>query len=114
MTRVKGGMATHRRHRKILTRAKGYSGQRNSLYRKAKKAVEDAGIDAYRGRHLKKRTIRNLWVVRLNAAAKELGLSYSVLMNKLRNAKVILNRKMLAELAVKNPLVFKKVVEKVK
>ncbi|MCP5157622.1 MAG: 50S ribosomal protein L20 [Ectothiorhodospiraceae bacterium] len=106
MARVKRGVIAHKRHKKVLDQAKGYRGRRKSVYRVAKQAVIKAGQYAYRDRRQRKRQFRALWIVRINAAAREHGLSYSRLMDGLGKAGVEIDRKMLAELAVANPAAF--------
>ncbi|MFQ5520645.1 MAG: 50S ribosomal protein L20 [Candidatus Methylomirabilia bacterium] len=108
MPRVKGGVKTRRRHKKILKRAKGYVGARHRLYRSARETVLRAGAFAYRDRRVKKRQFRSLWIIRINAAARALGLSYSAFMTGLKRAGITLDRKILAELAVKDPDAFAK------
>lgn len=100
MPRVKRGVTAHARHKKVLDQAKGYRGRRGSVYRIAKQAVMKAGQYAYRDRRQRKRQFRSLWIVRINAAARELGMTYSVLMNGLRKASIEVDRKVLADLAV--------------
>ena len=100
MPRVKRGVTAHARHKKILTLAKGYRGRRKSVYRVAKQAVMKAGQYAYRDRRQKKRQFRALWIARINAAARELGLKYSTFMNGLKKAQIEVDRKVLADLAV--------------
>ena len=100
MPRVKRGVTAHARHKKVLDQAKGYRGRRGSVYRIAKQAVMKAGQYAYRDRRQRKRQFRSLWIVRINAAARELGLTYSVLMNGLKKASIEVDRKVLADLAV--------------
>ena len=100
MPRVKRGVTAHARHKKILTLAKGYRGRRKSVYRIAKQAVMKAGQYAYRDRRQKKRQFRALWMARINAAARELGLKYSTFMNGLKKAQIEVDRKVLADLAV--------------
>lgn len=100
MPRVKGGIVTRRRHKKILKMAQGYLGSKSRRYRIARQQLIRSGVYAYRDRRNRKRDFRRLWVVRINAAARQNGLSYSRLMNGLRKAGVTVNRKMLAELAV--------------
>lgn len=114
MVRVKGGMVTKRRHKKILKMAKGYWMTRHKQFRKAQEAVLHAGEYAFAGRKLKKRDFRSLWIVRLNAALRPLGLTYSKFINLLKNKKVGLDRKVLAQIAVEHPNAFKSIVEKVK
>lgn len=99
--RVKRGMSSHRRHKKYLDMAKGFRGGRGVLYRTAREAVENALAYAYRDRKVRKRDFRALWIVRINAAAREYGLSYSRFMNGLAKAQVGLDRKVLADLAVR-------------
>ena len=100
MPRVKRGVTAHARHKKVLNQAKGYRGRRGSVYRIAKQAVMKAGQYAYRDRRQRKRQFRSLWIVRINAAARELGMTYSVLMNGLKKAAIDVDRKILADLAV--------------
>ena len=100
MPRVKRGVTAHARHKKILALAKGYRGRRNNVYRVAKQAVMKAGQYAYRDRRQRKRQFRSLWIVRINAAARELGMKYSTFMNGLRKAQIEVDRKVLADLAV--------------
>ena len=111
MPRAKGGPKTRQRRKKILKKAKGYFGGRRKLYRTAAETVLRAGAFAYRGRKLKKREWRALWIVRINAACREAGLSYSRFMSALRKAGVLLDRKVLAELAVSDPGAFAKLAE---
>ena len=100
MPRVKRGVTAHARHKKILDLAKGYRGRRKNVYRIAKQAVMKAGQYAYRDRRQRKRQFRALWIARINAAARECGLSYSVFMNGLKKACIEVDRKVLADLAV--------------
>lgn len=100
MSRVKRGVTARARHKKVLNQAKGYYGARSRVYRVAKQAVIKAGQYAYRDRKVKKRTFRSLWIVRINAAARQHDISYSQLINGLNKADVELDRKALAELAV--------------
>ncbi|HRD64967.1 MAG TPA: 50S ribosomal protein L20 [Candidatus Competibacter sp.] len=100
MPRVKRGVTAHARHKKILKQAKGYRGARSKVFRVAKQAVIKAGQYAYRDRRQKKRDFRALWIARINAAARESGLSYSRLINGLKQAAVDIDRKVLADLAV--------------
>lgn len=108
--RVKGGTVTRRRHKKILKRAKGYWGRRSKTFRAANEAVMHAGMYAYRDRRTRKRDFRRLWILRINAAAREHDLTYSRLMNGLRRAGVGLDRKALAYLAVEDRDAFAQVV----
>ncbi|MBC17240.1 50S ribosomal subunit protein L20 [Pseudodesulfovibrio profundus] len=112
--RVKRGVAAKRRHKKYLKMAKGYRGAGSRLYRTARERVEKALCNAYRDRKRKKREFRKLWIMRINAAARINGLSYSRLMNGLKLAGIELNRKVLADMAVRNPEVFAKVAEAAK
>ena len=112
MPRAKGGAKTRQRRNKVLKKAKGYFGGRRKLYRTAKETVLRAGVFAYRDRRQKKRLARGVWIVRINAACRQLGLSYSVFMNGLKKAGILLDRKVLAELAVKDPGAFAKLAEK--
>ncbi|MCC7410637.1 MAG: 50S ribosomal protein L20 [Gammaproteobacteria bacterium] len=100
MPRVKRGVTAHARHKKVLALAKGYRGRRKNVYRIAKQAVIKAGQYAYRDRRQRKRQFRRLWIVRINAAARECGLSYSLLMQGLRKAQIDVDRKLLADIAV--------------
>ena len=100
MPRVKRGVTARARHKKIIALAKGYRGRRKNVYRVAKQAVMKAGQYAYRDRRQKKRQFRTLWIARINAAARELGLKYSTFMNGLKKAKIEVDRKVLADLAV--------------
>ena len=106
MARVKRGVQAHRRHKKILARAKGYYGARSRVYRVAFQAVIKAGQYAYRDRRQKKRQFRALWIARINAAARINGLSYSKLMHGLKVAEIEVNRKILADLAVTDAAAF--------
>ena len=114
MARVNRGVIAHRRHKKILKKAKGYYNARRKVFRVAKQAVIKAGQYAYIGRRLKKRQYRALWIQRLNAAAREHGLSYSRLINGLNKAGVTIDRKALADLAVHEPAAFAAVVAQAK
>ncbi|MGR9044816.1 MAG: 50S ribosomal protein L20 [Gammaproteobacteria bacterium] len=102
MARVKRGVTARARHKKILKQAKGYYGARSRIYRVAKQAVIKAGQYAYRDRKQKKRQFRALWIVRINAAARLCGMSYSRFINGLNNANVAVDRKVLADLAVRD------------
>jgi large subunit ribosomal protein L20 len=111
MPRVKRGVTARARHKKILALAKGYRGRRGNVFRIAKQAVMRAGQYAYRDRRTKKRVFRALWITRINAAAREHGISYSRFINGLHRASIELDRKVLAELAVNDKPAFKAVVE---
>lgn len=114
MPRVKRGVTAHARHKKVLALAKGYRGRRKNVYRIAKQAVMKAGQYAYRDRRTRKRVFRQLWIARINAAARELGISYSKFMNGIKKAEIAVDRKMLAEMAVNDPAAFGSIVEQVK
>jgi len=114
MPRVKRGVTARARHKKVLAQAKGYREARSRVYRVAKQAVTKAGQYAYRDRRLKKRDFRALWIVRINAAARLCGLSYSRLMDGLKKAAIELDRKVLADLAVADPATFAQVAAKAK
>jgi large subunit ribosomal protein L20 len=114
MPRVKRGVTARARHKKVLALAKGYRGRRGNVYRIAKQAVMRAGQYAYRDRRTKKRVFRALWITRINAAAREHGISYSRLINGLNRASIALDRKVLAELAVHDRPAFAAVVERAK
>ncbi len=114
MPRVKRGVTARARHKKVLDQAKGYRGRRKNVYRVAKEAVMKAGQYAYRDRRQRKRQFRALWIVRINAAARELGMSYSVFINGLKKAAIDMDRKVLADLAVFDKPAFAKIVEQAK
>lgn len=114
MARVKGGVRTRRRHKKILKLAKGYFGGKSKLFRIAKQAVIKSGVYAYRDRKARKRDFRKLWITRINAAARLNGLSYSKFMNGLKKSGIKLNRKVLADMAVNDSEGFAQLVEQVK
>ena len=114
MPRVKRGVTARARHKKVLDQAKGYRGRRSTVFRVAKEAVMRAGQYAYRDRRNRKRVFRALWITRINAAAREHGLTYSVFMNGLLKAEIELDRKVLAELAVNDKPAFNAIVEQVK
>lgn len=114
MPRVKRGVVARARHKKILALAKGYRGRRKNVFRIAKQAVMKAGQYAYRDRRTRKRVFRQLWIARINAAARGLGISYSKFMAGLKKASIEVDRKMLAELAVNDPAAFGSIVDKVK
>ncbi len=114
MVRIKGGVRTHRRHKKVLKMAKGFWMTRHKQFKKAKEVVLHAGEYAFMGRKLRKRDFRQLWIIRMNAALRNLGTKYSVFIKKLKDNKIELDRKILSQLAVEQPEVFKKIVEKAK
>jgi len=114
MARVKRGVVARAKHKKVLKKAKGYYGARSRVYRVAKQAVIKAGQYAYRDRRQKKRQFRALWITRINAAARECGISYSRLINGLNKAEIEVDRKILAELAVDDKASFAALAEKAK
>jgi len=114
MPRVKRGVTAHARHKKVIAQAKGYRGRRKNVYRVAKQAVTKAGQYAYRDRRQRKRQFRALWIVRINAAARECGLSYSRLINGLQKASIDIDRKVLADLAVFDKTAFAALAERAK
>lgn len=111
--RIKGGVMTKKRHKKILKKAKGYRDKRHNVYSLAKRAVMMAGKNAYIGRKLKKRDFRTLWISRLNSALKTHNVSYNRFIYALTRKRIGLNRKMLSELAISEPKVFEDVVKTV-
>ena len=111
MARVKTARTTRARHKKVLKQAKGYYGAKHYRYRMAKQAVMKSGMYAYVGRKDKKSDFRKLWIVRINAAARMNGTTYSKLIAGMKKANIVVNRKMLAELAVNDPKAFTKIVE---
>lgn len=114
MPRVKRGVTARARHKKVLAQAKGYRGRRGNVYRIAKQAVMRAGQYAYRDRRNRKRDFRRLWIARINAAARELGLTYSVFMNGLKKAAIEVDRKVLSDLAVFERPAFEQLVVQAK
>ena len=114
MPRSVNSVASRKRRKKILKAAKGYFGRRKNVYTVAKNAVEKGMLYAYRDRKNNKRNFRSLWIVRINAATRLHGMSYSQFMGKVKANSIELNRKVLADLAVNNPGAFKAVVEKIK
>jgi len=112
MPRVKRGVTAHRRHKKILKKAKGYYGARSRVFRVAKQAVTKAGQYAYRDRRQRKRQFRALWLTRIHAPSRANGLTYSRLINGLKRADVALDRRVLADLAVHDKEAFAAVVER--
>ncbi len=111
MPRVKRGVTARARHKKVLKSAKGYYGARSRVFRVAKQAVIKAGQYAYQGRKQRKRQFRALWIIRINAAANQLGISYSKLIAGLKKASIALDRKILAELAVNDKNAFAQIVQ---
>lgn len=114
MARIKGAVKTRARRKKVLKLAKGYFGAKSKLFRTAKQAVMKSLAYAYRDRRAKKRDFRKLWIARINAASRINGLSYSRFMNGLKKAGIILNRKVLADMAVKDAKGFAQLAEKAK
>jgi len=114
MPRVKRGVTARARHKKVIKQAKGYSGRRKNVYRVAKQAVTKAAQYAYRDRRQRKRQFRALWIARINAAARECGLSYSRFMSGLKKADIAIDRKVLADLAVTDKAAFSALAEKAK
>lgn len=114
MPRVKRGVTAKARHKKVLKQAKGYYGARSRVYRVAKQAVIKAGQYAYRDRRQRKRQFRALWITRINAAARECGLSYSCFINGMKKAEIELDRKVLADIAVHDKPAFAKIAEQAK
>lgn len=114
MARVKGGVTTRKRHKRILKLAKGYRGNKSKAFRTAKQAVIKSLVYSYAGRKQKKREFRQLWIARISAQAKMNGINYSRFMNGLKKAGIEINRKMLAEIAVSDKEAFAALVEKAK
>ena len=114
MPRVKRGVTARARHKKVLVKAKGFRGRRGNAYRVAKEAVMKAGQYAYRDRRNRKRDIRALWITRINAAVRELGMSYSAFMAGMKKARIEIDRKVLADLAVLDKPAFAKIAGQVK
>lgn len=114
MARVKRGVTTHARHKKVLKKAKGYRGRAKDCFRVAVERVEKGQQYAYRDRRAKKRTFRALWIQRLNAAVREHGLVYSTFISGLKNVGITMDRKVLSELAISEPVAFKAVCEQAK
>ncbi|MCM1363503.1 MAG: 50S ribosomal protein L20 [Faecalibacterium sp.] len=114
MARIKGAMMTRKRRNKVLKLAKGYYGSKHSLFKTAKQAVMKSGNYAYIGRKQKKRDFRRLWITRISAACKANGTNYSTFINGLKKAGITLNRKMLSEIAIADPVAFTALVEQAK
>ncbi|MDP3787735.1 MAG: 50S ribosomal protein L20 [Candidatus Chromulinivorax sp.] len=111
MSRVKRGINTRKRHKRLLKQTKGYYGQRKNVFCRAKETLMRAWAYAFHGRKMKKRNMRSLFIVRINAAVREFEMSYSVFISKLNKSNIVLNRKMLAQIAVFEPAVFAKIVQ---
>ena len=114
MARVKGGVRTRARHKKVLKLSKGYFGGKSKLYRTAKQAVMKSQVYAYRDRKVRKRDFRQLWITRINAAARMNGMNYSRFMNGLKQSGINLNRKVLADMAVNDKEAFSQLVNQIK
>ncbi len=114
MARVKRGVTTHAKHKKVLKAAKGFHGRRKNTIRVAKQAVEKANQYAYRDRKRRKRTFRALWIQRLNAAVRPFGLNYSRFIDGLAKAGIMVDRKVLSDLAISEPAAFQAIVEQAK
>jgi large subunit ribosomal protein L20 len=114
MPRVKRGVTARARHKKVLALAKGFRGRRGNVFRIAKQAVMKAGQYAYRDRRTKKRVFRQLWIARINAATRGLGLTYSKFIAGLKKAQIDLDRKVLSDMAIHDPAAFAAIVDKVK
>ncbi len=114
MARVKRGIVSRRKHKKLLGLTKGFRGTKSKLVRVAKEASLHAGAYAYHGRKIRKRDFRQLWITRISEATKLQGISYSVFINNLKKAKIELDRKILADLVVNDPVTFKHIVDKMK
>ncbi|MCF6235329.1 MAG: 50S ribosomal protein L20 [Gammaproteobacteria bacterium] len=114
MPRVKRGVTARAKHKKVIAQAKGYRGRRKNVYRVATQAVTKAGQYAYRDRRQKKRTFRALWIARINAAARECGISYSLLINGLKKAEIEIDRKVLSDIAIHDKAAFAAIAEKAK
>jgi large subunit ribosomal protein L20 len=112
--RVKTGVVRRAKHKNILKKAKGYTGRRKSVFKLAKQAVLKAGQYAYRDRRNKKRDFRALWIVKINAAVREFGMSYSEFIKKLSDSNITINRKILADLAQNSPKTFEAIIKEVK
>lgn len=113
MVRIKSGTSTNRKHKKVLALAKGYWMSRSKLFKKAQEAVLHAGQYAFAGRKITKRDIRKLWIIRIHAALQEKGIKYSAFIHKLKEKKVIIDRKILSKIALDHPKIFTAVVDEV-
>jgi large subunit ribosomal protein L20 len=114
MSRVKRGVTTHARHRKVILQSKGFVGRSGSCYRAALQRLEKSLQFAYRDRRNKKRDLRRLWIVRINAATREQGMKYSEFMSGLKKANIVLDRKVLSEMAINDKVAFSEIVKKAK
>lgn len=113
MSRIKRGVTSHKRHKRLLERSKGFRGGRSKLIKEAHQAVIHAGVDAYRGRKEKKRQMRSLWIIRINAALRPHDISYSQFIGKLKKKNIELDRKILSQIALEDPKGFEDIVKKV-
>lgn len=111
MTRVKRGIVTKKRHKKLLKETKGFWGQRKNIFKRAKETLLRAMAYAFKGRKLKKRDMRSLFIMRIKAAAENNGTKYNLLINNLKNANILINRKMLSQIAIYDPVAFTRLVE---
>ena len=111
MAKIKHSVATKKRKKRVLKKSKGFFGDRSKQFQQARRTLKRAMVYAYRDRKVKKREFRQLWIVRINAACREAGITYSKFMNGLKKAKIDLDRKMLADLAIKDTNAFQKLVE---
>ena len=114
MPRVVNAVATKKRRKRMLKRAKGYFGNKSRLFKYAREEVRRAGVFAYRDRKRKKTTMRELWIVRINAACRELGIQYCRFINAMKTLNITLDRRALSELAIHDPIAFKTLVERAK
>ncbi|MCC6534143.1 MAG: 50S ribosomal protein L20 [Burkholderiales bacterium] len=114
MPRVKRGVTSRASHKKVLSQSKGYRGRRRNVFRVANEAVMKAGQYAYRDRRQRKRQFRSLWIARINAAARDMGLTYSTLINGLKRAAIEVDRRVLADLAVRDPGAFNQLAQRAK
>ncbi|MCD5382537.1 50S ribosomal protein L20 [Candidatus Gracilibacteria bacterium] len=113
MTRVKTGFVTRRRHKKVIKQAKGFRWGRSKLFKLAKNAIAKSGMNAYRDRRVKKRTFRRLWISRVSAFLRTRGEKYSTFINKMQLKNIVVNRKMMADLAAQHPHAMEEIVKKV-
>ncbi|MBI2430548.1 MAG: 50S ribosomal protein L20 [Candidatus Levybacteria bacterium] len=111
MSRVKRGIVSRRKHKKLLAQTKGFRSTKSRLTKVAREAALHAGAYAFHGRKLRKRDMRQLWITRIGEAAKQMGISYSVFVNKLKKANILLDRKILSDLVVNDPKAFKQVID---
>lgn len=114
MSRVKRGIVSKRKHKKLLNLTKGFRGTRSKLVKVAHEAAIHAGQYAYHGRKLRKRNFRSLWIIRINEAVKKEGLSYSLFLSKLKKASIEIDRKIMSDLVLNHPSAFKQIIDKIK